>query len=263
MATISDGPKTLLRRATRGLRSALAQRRERARFRQQFIEFSRLAGSNRFPLRWSDRLPRLGEDTRTTAFDRHYVYHPAWAARILRKLAPPVHVDIGSSLHFVSVLSAFVRTGFYDYRPAALRIDGLETGSADLTALHFEDQSIDSLSCMHVVEHIGLGRYGDRLDPNGDRLAMSELQRVLAPGGSLLFVVPVGRPWLRFDAHRIYSYHQIIEGFPELQLVEFALIPERGPEGWISSATAERVAAEQHGCGCFWFQRPVDAGLAT
>lgn len=246
----------LLRRAVRSLRSTLVQRRQRARFERHFAEFSKLPGSDRFPLRWSDRLPRLGEDTRTTSFDRHYVYHPAWAARILHKLDPRVHVDIGSSLFFVSVLSAFLRTEFYDYRPVQIRMDGIETASADLTALHFEDRSIDSLSCMHVVEHVGLGRYGDRLDPNGDMKAMSELQRVLSPGGSLLFVVPVGRPRLRFNALRIYSCEQIIEGFPELELAEFALIPERGPEGWIAGATAEQVAAEEHGCGCFWFQRP-------
>lgn len=248
-----DGP--LLRRATRGLRAALVQRRERARFKRQFVEFSHLPGSDRLPLRWSDRLPRLGEDTRTTAFDRHYVLHPAWASRILHKIDPRIHVDIGSSLFFVTVLSAFIRTRFYEYRPAEICIDGLETGSADLTALPFEDGSIESLSCMHVVEHVGLGRYGDRLDPNGDQLAMRELQRVLSPGGSLLFVVPVGRPLLRFNGHRIYSLEQILAALPELDLVEFALIPEHGPEGWISGATAERVAAEEYGCGCFWFQR--------
>ena len=236
----------------------VAPLRQRARFRRQFRAFAQLPGSDRFALDWSDRLPQLGEDTATTPFDRHYVYHPAWAARILHKLAPRVHVDIGSSLYFVSIASAFVRTEFYDYRPAELAIDGLRTASADLTALPFDDRSIESLSCMHVVEHIGLGRYGDRLDPNGDARAMSELQRVVAPGGSLLFVVPVGRPQLRFNAHRIYSLEQIRASFPELALVEFALIRERGAEGWIAGATAEQVDAEEYGCGCFWFQRSGD-----
>jgi hypothetical protein len=244
-----------LDRALSAVRTALGRRRQRARFRRQFAEFAQLPGSERFPLRWSDRLPMLGEDTATTPFDRHYVYHPAWAARILQKLDPDVHVDIGSSLFFVSVVSAFVRTEFYDYRPAELRIDGLRTGTADLTALPFEERSIESLSCMHVVEHIGLGRYGDRLDPNGDAKAMSELQRVLGRGGNLLFVVPVGRPQLRFNGHRIYSCEQVRAGFPELELVEFALVPEREPAGWIAGATSEQVAAQEYGCGCFWFQR--------
>jgi SAM-dependent methyltransferase len=238
-----------------GLRSVLARWRQRARFARQFAAFAKLPGADRLPLRWSDRLPRLGEDTRTTKFDRHYVYHPAWAARILQKLDPPVHVDVGSSLFFVSVVSAFVRTRFYDYRPAPIQLDGLETGSADLAALPFESGSIESLSCMHVVEHIGLGRYGEPLDPNGDLCAMRELSRVLAPGGNLLFVVPVGRPRVRFNGERVYARDQIAAGFPELDLVEFALIPERGPRGWIAGATAEEVGAERYGCGCFWFAK--------
>ena len=39
---------------------------------------------------------------------------------------------------------------------------------------------------MHVVEHIGLGRYGDQVDPDGDLMAMKELERVTAKLGKLL-----------------------------------------------------------------------------
>ncbi|MGH0033108.1 MAG: DUF268 domain-containing protein [Myxococcota bacterium] len=249
-----------LTRLKRGVREALRGLRLRRRFAEQFAAFARMPGADRFPLDWGDRYPCLGEDTGATAFDRHYVYHPAWAARILRKTDPEVHVDVGSCLQFVSVVSAFVPVRFFDYRPADLRLSGVTTDRADLTALAFEDRSLDSLSCMHVVEHVGLGRYGDRLDPNGDLQAMSELQRVLAPGGSLLFVVPVGRPRLRFNGLRIYSYEQVVEAFPELDVEEFSLIPERGPEGWIPGAGPEQVAQQHHGCGCFWLRRPAEDG---
>ena len=83
-------------------------------------------------------------------------------------------------------------------------------GSADLTQLHFESESIESLSCLHTVEHIGLGRYGDPIDYDGDLKAIRELKRVVVKGGSILFVVPVGKPKIIFNAHRIYSYEQII-----------------------------------------------------
>ncbi|NDC42314.1 MAG: DUF268 domain-containing protein, partial [Chitinophagia bacterium] len=56
--------------------------------------------------------------------------------------------------------------------------------------LPFESDSIPSLSCMHTIEHVGLGRYGDQLDPQGDLKAIAELKRVVQPGGDLLFVTP-------------------------------------------------------------------------
>jgi SAM-dependent methyltransferase len=152
--------------------------------------------------------------------------------------------------------SAFVPVKFYDYRPADVAMDNLTTDRADLTSLPFESGSIPSLSCMHVVEHVGLGRYGDTMDPNGDLRAISELKRVLAPGGTLLFVVPVGKPRVRFNAHRIYSYDQVIGGFHGLSLVEFALIPDKARDGGlIRHASRELCDQQKYGCGCFWFRR--------
>jgi len=85
--------------------------------------------------------------------------------------------------------------------------------------------------------------------------AIRELKRVLAPGGSLLFVVPIGgKAKIMFNAHRIYSYEMIKDYFSDLQLKEFALIPEKdGP--MILNASLERVAKEVYGCGCFWFTK--------
>ncbi len=210
----------------------------------------------RFPLRWENRFPCLEDKTATTGFDRHYIYHPAWAARVLARTKPGFHVDIASSLHFVSLVSAFLPVKFYDYRPADLHLSNLTCEKADLLALPFPDASVKSLSCMHVVEHVGLGRYGDPLDPHGDLKAMRELQRVLAPDGSFLFVVPVGKPVLQFNAHRIYSRAQILDQFSKLALQEFTLIPESPEDGPpISNASNERTDRENYGCGCFWFRR--------
>jgi len=210
---------------------------------------------SRFALRWRNRLACLDDKTATTGFDRHYIYHPAWAARILAANKPPLHVDISSTLYFVSLVSAFVPVRFFDYRPADLQLSGLTCERADLLALPFENRSLISLSCMHVVEHVGLGRYGDPLDPDGDVKAMGELQRVLAPEGSLLFVVPVGRPQIQFNGHRIYSYEQILSSFSGLKLQEFTLIPESFADGApIKNATKERADQEGYGCGCFWFR---------
>jgi SAM-dependent methyltransferase len=227
----------------------------RQQFREEFIRFEKMSGGEpRFPLRWEDCMPCLTDRTAATDFDRHYIYHPAWAARVLAETRPASHVDISSILSFAATVSAFVPVRFYDYRPARVELTGLEAGAADLTRLPFADESILSLSSMHVVEHIGLGRYGDPLDPVGDVKAMQELSRVLTPGGSLLFVVPVGRPRIVFNAHRIYAYRQIVEHFPGLELRQFALVPDDPAAGGLIENAPEALAdAQTYGCGCFWF----------
>lgn len=225
----------------------------------EYLKTKRMMSSHkpRFSMLWSDRYPCLHDRTITTGFDRHYIYHPAWAARILAETLPKEHVDISSTLYFCTLVSAFIPVKYYDYRPADLKLENLSAGSADLLSLPFADGSIQSLSCMHVVEHVGLGRYGDPLDPDGDLKAIKELKRVLAPGGLLLFVVPVGGlSKIMFNAHRIYRYDQVMEYFSDLELKEFVLIPE-SPEygGLVQNPPQELVDAQRYGCGCFCFRK--------
>jgi SAM-dependent methyltransferase len=214
-----------------------------------YLKFKK--NNNRFSIKISDFYPCIKDKTIKTDFDAHYVYHTSWAARKVKEINPIKHRDISSSLYFSGIASAFVPIDFYDYRPAELNLSGLKSKHSDLTKLHFEDNSIDSLSCMHTVEHIGLGRYGDPIDPNGDLKAISELKRVLKKEGSLLFVAPVGKPKIEFNAHRIYSYEQISEYFKELELKEFSLITDNG--NYIEKADKNLVKDQKYGCGCFWF----------
>jgi SAM-dependent methyltransferase len=249
----------MLGRARQGVASARGSSAREAAFREEFDAFERLsadAAPGRFDVSWEERFPCLGDKTPATDFDRHYVYHTAWAARVLARTRPESHVDISSYLYFATLVSAFVPVRFYDYRPADVRLSGLTSEAADLLALPFGDASVASLSCMHVVEHVGLGRYGDPLDPVGDLKAVAELVRVLAPGGTLLFVVPVGRPRVMFNAHRVYSYEQVEGYFGGLALKEFALVPDDPKDGGlIYGATREMADAQSYGCGCFWFER--------
>jgi SAM-dependent methyltransferase len=181
----------------------------------------------------------------------------AWAARVLAAIKPLEHIDVSSSVHFSTIVSAFFPTRFLDYRPAQIGLDNLSTDFADLTKLPFASDTILSLSCMHVVEHVGLGRYGDPLDPRGDLKAIRELRRVLAPGGHLLFVVPVGRPRIQFNAHRIYGFEQIATQFSDFVLEEFALIPDKESEGGLlRRASPSLVDRLQYGCGCFHYRKP-------
>jgi len=210
--------------------------------------------SERFSLKRNEVMPCYWDKTSNTDYDHHYVLHTAWALRKAKEIKPCKHIDISSSLYFCTALSAFLPVEFYDYRPADVHLSDLKTAHADLTNLPFESNSINSISCMHTVEHIGLGRYGDPIDYDGDFKAVSELKRVTAIGGNMLFVVPLGKPKIIFNAHRIYSYKQITEMFEGWKLKEFSLISDDDKGGKLIINANEETANEQnYGCGCFWF----------
>lgn len=217
----------------------------------------RAAPGQRFELKWRDRLLMLWDATTTTGFDRHYVFHTAWASRCLADFRPVEHIDISSSLYFVVNASAFVPMRFYDYRPANISLSGLACAAGELHNLPFETQSVASLSCLHVLEHIGLGRYGDALDYDGDLKAATELKRVIAPKGRLMLAVPVGGvARIQFNAHRIYTFKQVMDMFTELKLLEFSLIPNYEADGGlIRNADPQLADRENYGCGCFLFER--------
>lgn len=178
-----------------------------------------------------------------------YLMHTGWAARVLASSRPRFHVDIGGLSYFAAIASAIVPFRYYDFRYIQIPLPGVTVGQADLTKLAFKDDEIKSLSCMHVMEHVGLGRYGDPLDVQGDLKAASELGRVVATGGQLLMVLPVGQPKVVFNAHRIYSYEQVLEMFPAFRVKEFTLV---SPPHYIPNADPDRVRHLAEGAGCFW-----------
>lgn len=221
-----------------------------------YRRFKILDKEHRFAMNSKDIYPCVKDKTISTGFDRHYVYHTAWAARKVREINPKFHTDISSSLYFSSIVSAFVPVKFYDYRPPNLELNSLLVKKADILSLPFGDNSVSSLSCMHTVEHIGLGRYGDAINPDGDIQACKELSRVLAVDGCLVFAVPIGKPKIEFNAHRIYSYEQVLSLFPDLKLIEFSIITDTVEQGdFIENADSQLVQSQNYACGCFLFRK--------
>jgi SAM-dependent methyltransferase len=223
-------------------------------FERNFIEKTPLLCDNRFVCKYEDIWPCLYDNTTNTGFDAHYLYHTAWAARILAKNKPVKHIDIGSTLYFISNVSAFIPFEFYDYRPVNINISNLDCKSGNIVSLPFSGDLVESISCMHVVEHIGLERYGDPFDPHGDLKAMDELKRVLKQNGSLLFVVPLGDTMrIQYNAHRIYTFEYIIKCFESLKLENFAFVTDDGQ--FLPEASENDVKEQKYGCGCFWFKK--------
>jgi SAM-dependent methyltransferase len=206
------------------------------------------------PLRLQDGYPKLLDRTSRTPFDPHYFYSIGWALRRIIDAKPPSHYDVGSHNLFANALSAVIPVTFIDYRPLAAKLRGLTCVAGDILDLPFESGSISSLSCLHVAEHIGLGRYGDPLDANGTRKAVAELARVLAPGGRLYFALPMGVPRVCFNAHRIHSWEMVLSYSTNLRLLEFSGVTDEG--NLVENIAPERLSSCEYGCGLFLFSKP-------
>lgn len=200
-----------------------------------------------------DLQPCLGDWSSHTPFDAHYFYQGAWLARKLAQNRPSQHVDIGSSVLTVSVLSAMVDTIFVDYRPLKATLPGLTSISGNILSLPFDDDSVLSLSCLHVIEHIGLGRYGDPIDPEGSLKAAMELQRIVSSGGKLFLSLPIGRERVCFNAHRVHAPTSVLKMFSRLKLVEFSYVNDVGQ--YHEASSIEAAGMLEYGCGFFQFEK--------
>jgi hypothetical protein len=232
LATLADGVRQLPR--------VLADR----------ARYQRLSGG---VLRADDDYPQLHDRTADSAFDAHYTHQDAWAARKVHALSPVEHVDVGSRITFVIGLAAFVPVTFIDLRPLRAEIPNVTSRAGSVLALSYDDASVASLSCLHVIEHIGLGRYGDELNPAGTAEAAAELARVVAPGGQLLVGLPVGRPRTAFNAHRIHDPEHVVELFEPLELAEFSGVDDAGV--FHAEMRPADLAGSEWGCGLYRFTR--------
>jgi SAM-dependent methyltransferase len=221
------------------------------RYLAHWRRYHQLAGPD--AIRWQDSYPCLTDWTPATPFDAHYFYQAGWVARKLTESKPAWHVDIGSSVMMIGVMSAIVPTVFVDYRPFGAQMAGLVTTAGDLLALPFIDEGVYSLSCLHVIEHVGLGRYGEPINPQGSIKAAQELVRVLAVGGRLFVSTPIGRERIAFNAHRVFAPETVLTMFDDLQLVDYAMVDDQGTFRPGIHPAQVQVSNCEYACGMFHF----------
>ncbi|MFH1049783.1 MAG: DUF268 domain-containing protein [bacterium] len=200
-----------------------------------------------------DTYPCIHDKTQTTNFDSHYFYQDIWAFGKIQQSKTELHIDVGSRIDFVGFLTVITRVIFIDIRPLLVQLEKFESRKGSILSLPFESGTISSLSCLHVAEHIGLGRYGDKLDADGTKKACKELSRVLAPKGNLYFSLPVGKPRLCFNAHRIHSPQQIMEYFADLKLVEISGIDDK--INYKRNIDITILENSDYACGLFHFTK--------
>ncbi|HEG4693265.1 TPA: DUF268 domain-containing protein [Campylobacter jejuni] len=170
----------------------------------------------------------------------NYFVQDIWGARKVLKQKPEIHYDIGSSTQgFIAHLMAFhQKTVLIDIRVQDNKNlntnflnelnGGLTYLQSDATNLeNIKDESLESLSALCSVEHFGLGRYGDSIDPEAWKKALKAFQRVLKPGGKLFFSVPIGKEdKVCFNAHRVFNPMTIIENLDQMCIDELSYISD-------------------------------------
>lgn len=193
----------------------------------------------------------------------HYFHQDLWFARRVYEAAPADHWDVGSRVDgFISHLLVFRSVRVIDVRPGPSPVPGLSFEQGDVTALPMEDQTVESISSLHVIEHIGLGRYGDKIDPLGHLDALRELQRVVRPGGTLYVSFPIGRERVEFNAHRVLHPERAIESLSSMSLSRFAAVSDDGD--LVEPAAPADFVQARYACGLYVFRRaggsPVNRG---
>jgi len=180
-------------------------------FKREFKAYNLLAGENKALKK--NIYPCLFDSTIQTEIEPIYFLQDAWAFERIFKMKPEKHIDIGSGHKFVSLLSKITCLTMVDIRPFSVILDSINFLKGDILNLPFENESIYSLSSLCVIEHIGLGRYGDKLNPDGSEMAFHEINRVLKPGADFYFSVPIeDKNTIYFNAHRSFNESYIFNG---------------------------------------------------
>lgn len=155
----------------------------------------------------------------------NYFWQDLWAAKLILGSRVKKHFDIGSRLDgFIAhLLSASIEVAMIDIREFPGKIENLYTIVDDATTLHqIEDESVESMSALCSLEHFGLGRYGDPVDPEACFKCFKNIQKKLKSKGKLYLSLPVGKERVEFNAHRVFYACTIVECFSQLTLKEFS-----------------------------------------
>lgn len=194
-------------------------------FEKDCIEYEKKNMREQFRINKNNLWPVVGEKYAYAGVVGNYFWQDLWAARKVVQSGVKNHFDIGSRLDgFIAhLLAAGIDVTMIDVREFPTEIEQLHTIVDDATSLHqISDESIESMSALCSLEHFGLGRYGDPINPESCFQCFDNIQRKLKKGGRLYVAVPVGKERVEFNAHRVFSARTIVECFSSLRLEEFS-----------------------------------------
>jgi hypothetical protein len=188
----------------------------------------------------------------------HYFTQDLYVAQEIYSEKPIKHIDIGSRIDgFVAHVAAFREIEVIDIRPVELNIENIKFLQLDFSkdlSLDFHEYS-DSISCLHTLEHFGLGRYGDKIDPDSFKKGLTNLHSLCKKGGSFHFSVPLGENVVFFNAHRTFTFKYLFELLdPLFDVKSLSVIDDAGNFHKKISLSDERIRFNfnsKYGCAIF------------
>jgi SAM-dependent methyltransferase len=191
----------------------------------------------------------------------HYFHQDLLVASFIHARNPTRHIDIGSRIDgFVAHVASFRKIEVMDIRALDnIGHPNISFFEADLMNEACSQSAItDSVSCLHAIEHFGLGRYGDPLDPDGHRQGFNNIIRMLKPGGTLYISFPIGRSnEVHFNAHRVFHPRDIFTWAADrncLRLERFDFVDDEGSlHREVDVRTVDLDVA--YGCGIYTFEK--------
>ena len=201
---------------------------------------------------YEDRCDNAGE------LPFHYFFQDLYMAQRIYQNRPQRHIDIGSRIDgFVAHVASYREIEIYDIRPMQISIPNVKFTQADLMNLYEKDfESTDSISCLHALEHFGLGRYGDDICYDGYWQGFLNIHKMLKSRGKLYFSVPLGKQRTEFHAHRVFSLKYLLEMITPYYLIDvFSYIDDKNVL-YENVVLTEKLILENCGCtyGCVLFE---------
>ncbi|MBC7947578.1 MAG: DUF268 domain-containing protein [Chitinophagaceae bacterium] len=180
-----------------------------------------------------------------------YFHQDLLVARKVFLNKPDRHIDIGSRTDgFVAHVAVFRPIEIIDIRPQHSKVENISFLQGDLMN-PVSPQLVsccDSLSSLHAIEHFGLGRYGDPIDPAGHTKALDNIHSMLKPGGTFYFAVPMGPQEIEFNAQRIFSLRYLLQLLKDRYSInDFSFVDDKGDLHTKVALNEENINSN---CGC-------------
>jgi hypothetical protein len=183
-------------------------------FVKTYFKFKRqFKGELNFSPSLQDRFEESG------AINSEYFWQDLMVAKWIFESSPIKHVDVGSRIDgFVAHVASYRQVEVIDVRPINSNIPNVlfkQGNMMDLDFLSnengFGEDYCDSLSCLHTIEHFGLGRYGDPIDPEGYVKGIINMASLIKKGGVFYLSTPIGKERVEFNSNWIFSPNNILK----------------------------------------------------